>query len=77
MGQLIRHRYSSYLPIEYSAKEFYVRSSDRNRTLMSAQAVLAGLFPRVGVNLTDQLNPMPVHSVPFEEDRVTLNYHFI
>jgi hypothetical protein len=44
---------------------------------MSAQAVLAGLFPRVGVNLTDQLNPMPVHSVPFEEDRVTLNYHFI
>lgn len=71
LGQLIRRRYASFLPVGYSANEFYIRSSDRNRTLMTAQVILAGMFPRLGMNYTDQINPIPVHSVPFENDRVT------
>ena len=45
----------------------YVRSTDVNRCLMSAQSVLASLFPPEGVQKwNDSLDwqPVPVHTVP-------------
>lgn len=59
--------------------KIYMRSSDIDRTLMSAQAVLNGLYPpndaqRFRDNLDWQ--PIPVHTVPLSEDYVS-NYYLI
>lgn len=58
-----------------SSLQVYVRSTDFDRTLMSAEANLAGLFPPSGIqrfhpNISWQ--PIPVHTVPIAEDRVRL-----
>ncbi|GMR51179.1 hypothetical protein PMAYCL1PPCAC_21374, partial [Pristionchus mayeri] len=45
LGQWIRARYGKFLGETWNKDAVYIRSSDYNRTLMSAQAALAGLFP--------------------------------
>ncbi|CDW55276.1 Lysosomal acid phosphatase [Trichuris trichiura] len=71
LGKFIRKRYANFLPAAYNAKTVHVRSTDYNRTIMSALANLAGLFPlqsyqRWSENVTWQ--PIPVHSFPGEDD---------
>ena len=59
------------LPEKYDSSSLYVRSSDFNRTLMSAQALLIGLYPLgTGPKLPHQ--PIPIHTVPKAEDRLLL-----
>lgn len=56
-----------------SSLQVYVRSTDFDRTLMSAEANLAGLFPPDGMqrfNPNISWQPIPVHTVPIAEDRV-------
>jgi lysosomal acid phosphatase len=56
-----------------SILQLYTRSSDRDRTLMSAQCALAGLYPPQGFQVWDaEINwqPIPVHAVPVEDDNV-------
>lgn len=58
-----------------SSLQVYVRSTDFDRTLMSAEANLAGLFPPNGMqrfNPNISWQPIPVHTVPIAEDRVRL-----
>lgn len=51
-----------------------VRSTDYDRTLMSAQANLAGLYPPNGSQVFRpglDWQPIPVHTVPQAEERVS------
>lgn len=73
LGKYIRKRYNGFLSNIYSPFEIYYRSSDYNRTLVSAQANLAALFfpgetERFFNNFT--WRPIPVHTMPKEEDKV-------
>ncbi|XP_058859336.1 lysosomal acid phosphatase-like [Acipenser ruthenus] len=71
LGQTLRRRYRGFLNETYIRREISVRSTDYDRTLMSAEANLAGLYPPNGSevfnpNITWQ--PIPVHTVPDTED---------
>uniref|UniRef100_G3PM22 Lysosomal acid phosphatase n=1 Tax=Gasterosteus aculeatus aculeatus TaxID=481459 RepID=G3PM22_GASAC len=72
LGRFLRNRYQGFLNKSYDRQEISVRSTDYDRTLMSAEANLAGLYPPTGdqvfrVGLKWQ--PIPVHTVPQAEER--------
>ncbi|KAK3593233.1 hypothetical protein CHS0354_012313 [Potamilus streckersoni] len=73
LGQFLLERYvqTKFLNSSYKRTEVYVRSTDFDRTLMSADCVLAGLFPPDPAQEWSQtLNwqPIPVHTIPVNED---------
>lgn len=73
----MRNRYSDFLPIEYSNKDVYVRSTSIDRALMSAAANLAGLYAPDQVqqwndNVGKLWQPIPIHSTPREIDMVNV-----
>ncbi|XP_066893261.1 lysosomal acid phosphatase isoform X2 [Kogia breviceps] len=73
LGQALRQRYHDFLNTSYHRQEVYVRSTDFDRTLMSAEANLAGLFPPDGMqrfNPNISWQPIPIHTVPIAEDRL-------
>lgn len=72
-GQYFRKRYEKLLSDQYDPDEIRVVSTEVDRTIMSAEANLAGLFPAKGIaiwNSTFKWNPVPVHYLPREEDAV-------
>ncbi|XP_071949934.1 prostatic acid phosphatase-like isoform X1 [Antedon mediterranea] len=73
LGKFLRTRYDDFLNETYKRSQFVVRSTDVDRTLMSAQCNLAGLYPPVGHqkwNPELPWQPIPVHDVPISEDYV-------
>lgn len=67
------------LPFHYERQTMMVRSSDYDRTLMSAQSFLMGLYPPgTGPILASskepalpcQYQPIPIHTIPQKEDSV-------
>lgn len=73
LGQYLRRRYNCILGDKYSKNEVYVQSSDTDRTLMSAQSCLAGLFvPTEEEKWNDEIlwRPVPVHTIPRKLDNV-------
>ncbi|XP_029438183.1 lysosomal acid phosphatase [Rhinatrema bivittatum] len=73
LGQALRTRYSGFLNKSYDRQEAYIRSTDCDRTLMSAEANLAGLYPPEGSQLFNpniSWQPVPVHTVPESQDRL-------
>ncbi|KAE9552876.1 hypothetical protein FO519_003903 [Halicephalobus sp. NKZ332] len=80
LGIQLRNRYVDFLKLvspRYNPKEIYVRSTDLNRTLISAQSVLAGFYSSGGIPGVDfpaisgwptNFTPVPVHSDPQDDD---------
>lgn len=73
LGEFLRTRYNGYLSELYYPKEFLMKSSANDRCLMSAQAVLAGLYPPKGMQVWNpdlKWQPVPVHSTPRHLDQL-------
>lgn len=69
----MRRRYDPLISVKYSPKDIYIQSTDFDRTIMSAQACLAGLYPPTDEEKwNDDLmwHPIPVHSIPRQMDYV-------
>ena len=78
LGEWLRKRYDGFLSSNYSEEEIYVRSTDVDRTLMSAMSNLAGLYPPSGYwvwNPDIPWQPIPVHTVPQQWDTLLSNKH--
>lgn len=78
LGQWLRKRYDSLIPSgKYSKDLIYVQSSDWDRTLMSAQANLAGMFPPTKQEFWSDLDwqPIPVHTIPAKLDKLIAVHH--
>ncbi|NXT68369.1 PPAP phosphatase, partial [Chaetops frenatus] len=64
LGQYMRKRYSNFLNSTYNRQEFYIQSTDYDRTIMSAQSYLSGLFPPTSSEIWNPellWQPIPVH----------------
>ncbi|XP_028997487.1 lysosomal acid phosphatase-like [Betta splendens] len=73
LGQFLQKRYKGFLNESYDRHEIYVRSTDYDRTLMSAEANLAGLYPPSGKQVFNpdlKWQPIPIHTVPQSEERL-------
>jgi hypothetical protein len=77
LGQSMRQRYITgyhLLPEHYDSSTLYVRSSDFNRTLMSAESFLFGLYPpgTGSTTLPGEFQPIPIHTLPKEIDNLLI-----
>ncbi|XP_075404014.1 prostatic acid phosphatase [Tenrec ecaudatus] len=73
LGEYLRRRYETFLNESYKREQVYVQSTDIDRTLMSAMANLAALFPPEGISVWNPdlaWQPIPVHTVPISEDKL-------
>ncbi|KAM9239726.1 lysosomal acid phosphatase [Leptosomus discolor] len=73
LGQALRRRYHGFLSDTYRRQEIFIRSTDCDRTLMSAEANLAGLYPPEGQQMFNpniSWQPIPVHTVPESAERL-------
>ncbi|KAK6621682.1 hypothetical protein RUM44_001489 [Polyplax serrata] len=73
LGKWLRETYKDLLPRKYHSKDIHIRSTDVDRTLMSAYSNLAGLYlPDKDSNWNPNVlwDPIPVHTVPETLDRV-------
>nr|CAD7587053.1 unnamed protein product [Timema genevievae] len=72
-GSFFRKRYNHILPETYNVNDLYVRSSNIDRTLASARAHLAGLYPPTEQNLAQpniNFQVIPIHTTALVNDKV-------
>ncbi|XP_037029743.1 prostatic acid phosphatase-like [Bradysia coprophila] len=73
LGKWLRNRYDNLISDKYSKDTVFIRSTDVDRTLMSAEADLAGLFPPTKDQLWNPSipwQPIPVHTMPENMDEL-------
>ncbi|XP_053472580.1 lysosomal acid phosphatase [Ictalurus furcatus] len=73
LGQFLRKRYTGFLGEDYNRFEIAVRSTDYDRTLMSAASNLAGLYPPKGSQVFHpglDWQPIPIHTVSQDEEKL-------
>ncbi len=81
-GTFLKLYYASFLGenYTYSSKDVYVRSTDYDRTIMSAQSLLAGLFEPSDFQIWNEdikWQPIPIHTVDFANDKVDLKLYLL
>ncbi|KFZ45627.1 Prostatic acid phosphatase, partial [Antrostomus carolinensis] len=72
LGQYTRERYSNFLNSTYNRKEFYIQSTEYDRTIMSAQSYLSGLYPPTSRQIWNPellWQPIPVHILQKSTDQ--------
>lgn len=72
-GRFIRTRYTDFLDELYNKNKVHVRSTDFDRTIMSAQSLLSGLFEPVDFQVWNndiKWQPIPVHTTEAKLDMV-------
>lgn len=86
LGEMLRKRYVSetkLLPEQYDINSMYVRSSGSDRTLMTAQSILLGLYPlgsgpklnKDKYALPQGVQPIPIYTMPREQDDLLVHGH--
>ena len=73
LGSWLRERYTNFISDKWKNEEVEVHSTDYDRTLMSAQCVLAAFYyPDSSTKFRDKLNwvPTPIHTSPKPYDMV-------
>uniref|UniRef100_A0A670ZG42 Acid phosphatase 2, lysosomal n=1 Tax=Pseudonaja textilis TaxID=8673 RepID=A0A670ZG42_PSETE len=75
LGKFLRERYAGFLSPSYKPQEIYVRSTDYDRTIMSAQANLMGLYPNSHPEIP--WKPVPIHTVPAKIEELKIHFHII
>lgn len=74
LGKYFHRRYKGLLGEKYSPSKVYIQSTDTDRTLMSAEANCAGLFPPMSKeekwNKEILWQPIPVHTIPHLMDHI-------
>lgn len=73
LGQHLRDMYQELIGTHYSTNKVYIRSTDYDRTLMSAQLIAAGLFPPSDDGIwNEQINwqPIPIHTIPISQEHL-------
>jgi len=73
LGEYLRWRYDRFLPRIYNKEDIFIQSSNLDRTIMSAQANLAGMYPPESQQQWNpRLNwqPIPIHSIPTQYDHI-------
>ncbi|XP_070586462.1 LOW QUALITY PROTEIN: testicular acid phosphatase homolog [Erythrolamprus reginae] len=68
LGKFLREKYAGFLSPSYKPQEIYIRSTDYDRTIMSAQANLMGLYPNSHPEIP--WKPIPIHTVPTKFDKL-------
>jgi len=79
LGEFFKARYGEFIPDDFSPNDIYIQSTDVDRTLMSAQSNIAGMFPNqnstdtgispiISPGLFQSYQPLPVHSNPVSTD---------
>jgi hypothetical protein len=79
LGQMFRKRYveeHGLVGSEYRGSEVYVRSTSKERTLMSAQSFMHGFYPptKGSKRLPGGLQPVPIHAFAKHQDIVLYAY---
>lgn len=76
LGKSLRKKYiikDHLLPSKYDLSKIYVRSTDYDRTLMSAESLLYGLYP-LGTGpeqgTPKRYQPIPIHTVAINDDKL-------
>ncbi|KAG8442848.1 hypothetical protein GDO86_011600, partial [Hymenochirus boettgeri] len=75
LGKYLRSKYTGFLSAAYKPHEVYVRSTDIDRAIMSAQSCLAGLYPPTDKQIWNpniEWQPVPVHTVKQSEDNLLI-----
>uniref|UniRef100_A0A1Y1N7Z4 Acid phosphatase n=1 Tax=Photinus pyralis TaxID=7054 RepID=A0A1Y1N7Z4_PHOPY len=73
-GRYLRNRYGAFLGDHYTPSEYYVQTTDVDRTKVSAQCINAGLWPPNAAQKWGALDwqPIPSNSEPLNQDDLLL-----
>ncbi|EUB62537.1 Lysosomal acid phosphatase [Echinococcus granulosus] len=71
LGKWLRSKYGHFIGENYNVSTFHMRSTDVDRSLMSAEAMMAGFFHRSNTSLSKyglHWRPVPTHTMPTTSD---------